>query len=201
MTRYVLFKGVRGAAWWLRLRSLFKTHRLVLLALGLLLVVGLSACDSGPAAAASPQQATVASAVAATLAVVAPSPAANTQSPLVTPSATPLPSATPVPSVTPTATLVPTATPDLRPDPANWMSWPVLPTVSARAVQIYQQGIAKGNDPHSFSTIGDCQSEPNVFLGIYDTDRYFFAKGDEYLQNTVDYYKGIFQRQSLAVRD
>ena len=99
------------------------------------------------------------------------------------------PAATPTPAVT--ATPSPTAgpptpqgdTPDVRPDPANWASWPVLPTVSARAVEIYRQGLASGNDPHSFSTIGDCQSETNVFLGIYDTNRYFFAKGDEYLQD------------------
>jgi hypothetical protein len=145
-----------------------------------------------------PVQTAVASAVAATFTAQA---AESTSTFAVAQSAT----ATPTPAVTatpsPTAGPPPTATPDVRPDPANWMSWPVLPTISARAVEIYRQGIASGNDPHSFSTIGDCQSEPNVFLGIYDTNRYFFAKGDEYLQAAVDYYKGDFGRQSLSVRD
>jgi hypothetical protein len=76
-----------------------------------------------------------------------------------------------------------------------------VPTVSARAREIYQAGLAKGNDPRSYSTVGDCQSEPNVFLGIYDTNRYILGKEDLYLKETVDFYQGVFGRQSLAVRD
>ena len=144
-------------------------------------------------------QTAVASAVAATFTAQAALEGTAPSEIIQSATATPTPAVTATPS--PTAGPPPTATPDVRPDPATWASWPVLPTVSARAVEIYRQGIAAGNDPHSFSTIGDCQSESNVFLGIYDTDRYFFAKGDEYLQATVDYYKGVFQRQSLSVRD
>ncbi len=105
------------------------------------------------------------------------------------------------PSPAPTRGPTGTPTPDTRLDPKAWSSWPVVPTVSGRAKEIYQAGMALGNDPHSYSTIGDCQSEPNVFLGIYDTNRYFFAKGDDYLQETVNFYKNVFARQSLAVRD
>jgi hypothetical protein len=65
-----------------------------------------------------------------------------------------------------------------------------------------------GNDPHVFSTVGDCQSAPNVFLGIYESDRSPLgpaegaasAEGPN-LQQTVRYYAGSFSRQSLAVRD
>lgn len=107
--------------------------------------------------------------------------------------------ATPSPSLSPTQTSTPT--PDVRPDPHQWSSWPVIPTVSARAREIYQDGLSKGNDPKSVSVIGDCQSEPNVFLGIYTTDRYFLGDDYQYLQETIDYYRDSFSRRSFGVRD
>jgi hypothetical protein len=102
------------------------------------------------------------------------------------------PEGTPGPSPTVTATPLP---------PALWSQWPVIPAVSPRAVEIYRAGLAKGADPHSYSTVGDCQSEPAVFLGIYATNRYWLGKDYQYLQETVDYFKSSFERQSLAVRD
>jgi len=115
---------------------------------------------------------------------------------LAPPSAT----ATPAPSDTP-AGPPPTATPDTRPDPARWQQWPVIPTVSAAAKAIFQRGAQQGLDPHVYSTVGDCQSEPDVFLGIYATDRYWLSKDTAYLQPTVDFFKNSFGVQSLAVRD
>lgn len=135
-----------------------------------------------------------------------PTPALSS-TPSLVPSVTPIPSITPsptiteTPTITPTPTETPSPTPDTRPDPNLWTGWPILPTVSGRAKEIYQSGLAKGNDPKIFSAIGDCQSEPNVFLGIYETNRYWFAEGDKYLQASVDFYKGSFSRKSLAVRD
>jgi hypothetical protein len=117
----------------------------------------------------------------------------------VTPSLTP--SVTPTNSVTPTISPTFTATTDTRPDPYYWSTWPIVPTVSGVAAQIYQSGIAGGHDPHIFSVVGDCQSEPNVFLGIYETSRYSLGDNYQYLQETIDYYKGSFSRKSLAVRD
>ena len=64
-----------------------------------------------------------------------------------------------------------------------------------------------GNDPHVFSTVGDCQSAPNVFLGIYESDRSPIgaeaapSADNANLLQTVRYYAGSFSRQSLAVRD
>jgi hypothetical protein len=92
------------------------------------------------------------------------------------------------------------ATPDLRLDPAKWQEWPVIPTISARAREIYQKGLALGNDPRAFSKIGDCQSVPASFLGIYETDRYSFAPEHQVLQETVDFYQGSFQREGESVR-
>ncbi len=93
-----------------------------------------------------------------------------------------------------------TPTPDLRLPPEEWQKWSVVPVVSARAREIYQRGLALGNDPHAFSRIGDCQSVPASFLGIYDTDRYSFAPEYRYLQETVDYFAGSFNREGESVR-
>ena len=111
--------------------------------------------------------------------------------PTITPSRR-TPEGTPGPPRTLTATPLP---------PALWSQWPVIPTVSARAIEIYRQALARGADPRSYSTVGDCQSEPAVFLGIYATNRYWLGKDYQYLQETVDYFKSSFERQSLAVRD
>ncbi len=118
------------------------------------------------------------------------------------PAATLTPS--PLPTLTPTLTpTVPTGTPtpDTRLNPDRWDQWPVLPSVSWVAREIYRRGLEAGNDPHSYSTIGDCQSEPDVFLGIYATNRYWLGKDYQYLQETVDFFQGSFDRQSLAVRN
>ncbi len=125
----------------------------------------------------------------------------ETPAPQFSPSATLTPSLTPTPSDTPTPTETFTATPDTRPDPVQWSSWAAVPTVSYVARQVYEQGLAMGNDPHVFSVVGDCQSEPNVFLGIYATDRYWLGENYQYLQETIDYFHGSFERKSLAVRD
>ena len=175
--------------------------------IGILLFLLLAACAPDNFTSPAPQQTDVpapgrltqvAIAVAETLTKIPAQPSA-TNTPL--PSATQTPTLTVTPSPSPTRGPTGTPTPDTRLDPKAWSAWPVVPTISGRAKQIYLAGMALGNDPHSYSTVGDCQSEPNVFLGIYDTNRYFFARDDQFLQETVDFYKNMFGRQSLAVRD
>ena len=92
-------------------------------------------------------------------------------------------------------------TPDTRLDPKYWPEWPLIPIVSVRAKEIYALGRQLGNDPHSFTTIGDCQSEPSVFMGVYDSDRYFLGEGYEHLEETIQQFKGSFQRDSVTVKD
>jgi hypothetical protein len=122
-----------------------------------------------------------------------------------TPTATPLPSLTPSASSTSTpeqtATVTSTPTPDTRPLPRDWSSWPIIPAVSPRAVQIYQQGLQLGVTPNTFSVVGDCQSEPDVFMGIYATDRN--PINDQYpdLLQTIQLFHDSFQHDSVAVRD
>jgi Tol biopolymer transport system component len=107
-------------------------------------------------------------------------------------------SAVPLPEET--ATLLPTL--DLRLPPENWQSWPVVPTrISDRMREIYFQGLARGNDPHAFSKIGDCQSVTASFLGFFDMPgRYTLGEKYQPLQSTIDYFAGSFVRESQAVR-
>jgi hypothetical protein len=90
--------------------------------------------------------------------------------------------------------------PSPTPTPENWQDYPVIPTVSQRAVEIYQQGIAMGNDPHRFSKIGDCQSITTYFLAPFE-DPKLYSLGEQYayLQDVIDWYFGSFSRESLAV--
>jgi hypothetical protein len=80
-----------------------------------------------------------------------------------------------------------------------WQHWPVLPTLSARAAEIYRLGQSMGNDPHSFSRIGDCQSEPEVFMGVYDDpSRYTLHHNYLYLKITIEQFAGSFARSNVT---
>jgi hypothetical protein len=94
-----------------------------------------------------------------------------------------------------------TATPDTRLTPDQWQKWPYVPTISARAIEIYKKGLAMGTDPHSFSIAGDCQSIVNVFLSDYDNPYgYNLDPAYNYLRDTVTYFKGSFGRDDVTRR-
>jgi hypothetical protein len=124
-----------------------------------------------------------------------------TPTPSASPTVSPTPTITPTPTLSPTTTVTPSPTADVRPDPANWRSWQTIPTVSAVTRDIFKHGQELGNDIHAFTRIGDCQSVPAVFLGIYDTDRYWFGEKWQYLQRTVDQFAGAWERENVTARD
>jgi hypothetical protein len=93
-------------------------------------------------------------------------------------------------SLKPTATL----------SPAAWRLWPIVPVVSPHMKEIYQKGLALGNDPHSFSKVGDCQNILLYYLSFYDNPGEYRLGQYSALQDTIDYYKGSFGRDSRAVR-
>ena len=101
-------------------------------------------------------------------------------------------------------TKIPTTQPTPRPTlgPDDWQDFPIFPTeISARAREIYQQGLASGNEPTHFSKLGDCQNITTYFVAIYDhPDRY--TLGEEYadLQETIDYFAGSWSRESKSVK-
>lgn len=121
--------------------------------------------------------------------------ASPTPSPLVTSSPLPLLTASPTPNYTPTL--------DTRPLPKQWRTWPIVPTLSANMIPVFLDGQTKGQNPFAFSTLGDCQSEPPVFLGIYGSDRYYLGTGYEYLQETINFFaqSGAFGRQSYCTQN
>lgn len=101
-----------------------------------------------------------------------------------------------------TETMVATAPPRPTLGPDEWKTLPAVPTgVSAAMRAVYQRGLEMGNDPKRFSVIGDCQNVSSYFLAVFEKPGEF-SLGEEYayLQPTIDYYKGSYSRQSLAVK-
>ncbi len=99
---------------------------------------------------------------------------------------------------------IPAATATQKPPLAKdaWKQMPVVPIeISDRAREIYELGLAMGNDPTHFSIIGDCQNVSSYFLSTFDKPG-DFSLGNEYasLQPTIDYYEGSYSRLSLAVK-
>ena len=81
-----------------------------------------------------------------------------------------------------------------------WQDLPILPTVSQHTIQIYQQGLTLGRDPHRFSKIGDCQNVSSYFLSPFEHPSAFRLGQYESLQETIDWFEGSFSRDSLAVK-
>ncbi len=95
------------------------------------------------------------------------------------------------------ADLVPTSTPL----PADfWKNLPIIPQeISERVREIYKLGLTLGNNPHVFSRIGDCASAAPDFLVGFDGNYNLGAYTD--LQSAIDYFRGSFQRPSLAAKN
>ena len=100
--------------------------------------------------------------------------------------------------VTPEPTPIPIV--DNRLPPEQWQQWPVIPELTGREKEIYLRGLSLGNDPHSFSKVGDCQAIKEVLMGIYDLNRYSLEASDAYLQETIDNFAGSFNRDGQGVR-
>jgi hypothetical protein len=97
---------------------------------------------------------------------------------------------------------LPSPSPKPRPSPAPdaWKTWPVVPTISQTARDIYLRGQALGRDPHHFSKIGDCQNITTYFLSHFE-DPTLYRLGDyASLQPAIDWFMGSFARESLAVK-
>jgi len=102
------------------------------------------------------------------------------------------------PSATPTLEIFKTSTPDTRILPTDWQDWPIIPEATNRSREIFKVGQAKGVNLNAFSKIGDCQNVKESFMGIYDTGRYFLLDSQNDWQQTIDQFKGFYNRDSLA---
>lgn len=83
-------------------------------------------------------------------------------------------------------------------DPDAWQEMPVIPEISDTAREIYRRGLEMGNDPHSFSVIGDCQNVSVFFLAFYDDPGQYDLGEHTDLQDTIDYFSGAFSRERAA---
>ena len=92
-------------------------------------------------------------------------------------------------------------TDDARLTPNYWRRWPIVPSVTYTAAKIYQRGQIIGNHPRTFSIIGDCQSEPPVFFGIFATERYYISENYAHLQSAIDNFAGSFDRDFVTVQN
>ena len=125
----------------------------------------------------------------------------------VQPPAEPTATSTPLPTDTPyiepfkTRTPGPGApTPDRRLPAEDWRDWPVVPEISDNAADIYRYGVEKrGTNPRYLSRVGDCHSEADVFMGMYDTGSYELSDEDAQLQAAINYFQGSFYRISYSV--
>ena len=133
--------------------------------------------------------------------------------PTALPSETPSPTNTTGPEDTPTPATLPTAADTETPlptdiplptptfNPANWRDMPVIPeTISDTTRAIYKMGQLMGNDPHAFSKVGDCNSTLPYFLADFDNPKVYDLGPYADLQDTITYFQGSFERESLATK-
>jgi hypothetical protein len=106
----------------------------------------------------------------------------------------------------PTPTIDPNATPTLTPSPPDNVNGVKLdqfvimpPAVLENLKQIFAKGQTLGNNPHSFSKVGDSIIEQPHYMVKFDTPEYNLGQY-AYLQDVLNYYRGSFGRDSLAVR-
>jgi len=77
----------------------------------------------------------------------------------------------------------------------------VIPAVEPSIRAIYEYGQTLGNDPHAFSIFGDCQSRPDAFLGVFETDQTALDNLSPELRETVLNFEGSFNRESPTSQD
>jgi hypothetical protein len=113
---------------------------------------------------------------------------------------TPLPASSPTGVSSADASDSPALTQAASLPPEDWKSWPIIPVAGERVREIYRHGQELGNDPHALSLLGDCQSEPDVFLGVYATDAQKVSALTPELQETVAWFADSLDRESPTAK-
>jgi hypothetical protein len=159
--------------------------------LNLMVCIALTACASEVTPTTSPQY--LPSPTHTALAE-----ASNYQMPITAPSRTPRPTPILLQTLTPSATFLPDVTPF---EVDAWKTLPVIPDVDASIREIYEYGQSLGNDPFAFSIFGDCQTQPNEFFGVFETDPELVASLSPELRELVERFDGSFTRESSTSQD
>ena len=109
-------------------------------------------------------------------------------------------SAAVTPSITSTQTsTIRTAT--QTPISDEWKKLPVLPEPDENIRAIYEKGQSLDNNPNAFSIFGDCQSRPDEFFGVFETDPLLVESLPVELRETVEHFNGSFNRESPTSQD
>ena len=82
----------------------------------------------------------------------------------------------------------------------DWREAPIMPEISDRVVEIYEEGQRQGRNPDSFSVIGDCQSIPYVFMGPFGRGAQEPDASESHLWNAINYFDSSFKRWSVTSR-
>ncbi|MEO6061039.1 MAG: GDSL-type esterase/lipase family protein [Thermoflexales bacterium] len=138
----------------------------------------------------------------------------STLPPILTATPTPVPSASatlrlPVETTAPVATRAPTqvataARPAGSPAPTANAAPPlisasgVLPVITSAHKQIYRNSVAAGKDLKMFAAVGDCNSQPSVYLRRVATGEFNLAAQSASLRETASAFSQSFSRVSLA---
>lgn len=110
------------------------------------------------------------------------------------------------PTIQPAASTQPAAAataalPASLPAPDEWQKLPVISAIPPRAVEIYKQGVAMGNNPRAFSKVGDCGGTATWFLTDFDRGPRFYRLGPYAdLQAVIGVFQGSYERSSLAAK-
>lgn len=115
------------------------------------------------------------------------------------------PSVTSTPTVTnqtlrsPVSTAVPSTIEPLSCE--AWQSWPVVPSVSQTARELYQRGQAAGNNEHAFSKTGDGEISAAWFLTAFDLGPQNYDLGPHQdLLPVIEHFAGSFERIGVAAK-
>ena len=119
-----------------------------------------------------------------------------------------LPTSAPSRTPRPATIVLPSPKPSLTPDPSippldldAWKELPILPTVDPSISAIFEYGQTLGNDPNAFSIFGDCQTQPDEFFGVFETDPFVVESLSPELREVVDHFQGSFSRESSTSLD
>ena len=74
---------------------------------------------------------------------------------------------------------------------------PYLRNFTTRAVEIYRDGLTKGNNPNAFALVGDSNTATTLFFDAFDRGGYALGNYG-YLEDTVRHFKGSFALNSAA---
>jgi hypothetical protein len=83
----------------------------------------------------------------------------------------------------------------------NWQSWPVVPSVSKMARELYKRGQANGNDPRAFSKIGDGEISSEWFFTMFDLGENYYDLGPyQNFHPVIEHFHSSFGRIGAAAR-